>query len=251
MHPILVKIGPVTVYSYGVMVALGFGLAAYLASRNAHDFGFQKNDVIDLCIVLLIAGLIGARINYVLLHFQYYRLRPAEVFLINRGGLAFYGSFLFGLLGGILFVKKKKLHFWKLADLMAPFIVLAHAVGRVGCFLNGCCFGKVAREGFPFAVSFPHDGLLRYPVQLYSSSALLVLYLFLRRKQKRRRWDGEVFMFYIMSYAVMRFFVEFLREEPIFMYGLTFPQMMSLILFLSSIVFGITVGKRCKRSPSR
>ena len=131
MHPILFKIGPLTIYSYGLMVAAGFGAAIYLALRQAHKFGLKKENVIDICLYILIAGLAGARILYVLLNLDYYRSNPIEIFYISRGGLVWYGAFFFGLLAGLLYAVLKKISFRDMADLMAPYIALGQSIGRL------------------------------------------------------------------------------------------------------------------------
>ncbi|MFC1590236.1 prolipoprotein diacylglyceryl transferase [Candidatus Omnitrophota bacterium] len=251
MHPILVKIGPLTVYSYGLMVALGFGLAAYLAARRSRAFGISANDAIDLLICILVAGIAGARLTYVLLHLDHYRAFPMEIFLINRGGLAFYGGLVFGVLGALICIKKKRLPVWKTADLLAPFVALAHALGRIGCLLNGCCVGRQAPAGFFAAVSFPGDPLMRHPTQAYSAAALFFIFIFLWKRQDKRSFDGEVFFLYCMSYSIYRFAIEFMRDDPSVYLGLTLSQVLSLAVFSVSFSVFLAVKRRCAHSLSK
>ncbi|MFH1996157.1 MAG: prolipoprotein diacylglyceryl transferase [Candidatus Omnitrophota bacterium] len=251
MYPILAKFGPVTVYSYGFMVAVGFGLAVYLASRRSSSFGIPRNDVIDLSVCVLLAGLIGARLTYVLTNLDYYRTNAAEIVWINRGGLVFYGGFLFGAAAAFVFLKLKKLSFWNVADLIAPYSALAHAIGRVGCFLNGCCKGAPADPGAFFAVSFPGDQIARYPAQIYSALALILIFVGLRARQANRRFEGEVFLLYCTAYPLFRFFIEFARNEPALAAGLTFSQAASVVVIAAAAAALLIMRKRCKNSLSR
>src|SRR3989338_9013316 len=249
MHPILFKIGPLTIYSYGLMVAAGFGAAIYLALRQAHKFGLKKENVIDICLYILIAGLAGARILYVLLNLDYYRSNPIEIFYISRGGLVWYGAFFFGLLAGLLYAVLKKISFRDMADLIAPYIALGQSIGRIGCFLNGCCYGTVAAQGFPLRVYFPEDAFPRHPTQVYSSLALLGLFILLRYLQGHRRFRAEIFFSYAVLYPVQRFIIEFFRgDNPRVIMNLTVSQAGSLAVFVISSCAYIIFLIRFKRS---
>ncbi len=236
MHPILLKIGPLAIYSYGLMVAAGFGTAVYLASAQAHKFGLRKESVVDISLCVLIAGLVGARILYVLLNLGFYRSNPIEVFYISHGGLVWYGAFLFGVSAALIYVAKKVISFWNTADLFAPYIALGQALGRIGCFLNGCCYGGQAARNFPFAVYFPEDVFPRHPTQIYSSLLLLGLFIALRYMQTKRRFAGEIFLAYAILYSLERFVIEFFRGDnpPVFL-NLTISQVISPVVFAAAI----------------
>ncbi len=222
MHPILLKLGPVTVYSYGVFVALGFAAAALLIYRRAVNFGIDKNDAIDLLILMLVAGIIGARLFYVLLNLGYYTANFSEIINLSKGGLVWYGGFFAAIASGALLIKKKKMGFLNTMDLITPYIALAQAFGRAGCFLNGCCYGL--------------DG---YPIQLLSSFVLVMIFIILRSWQDRRRFIGEIALGYCILYSLKRFGVEFFRgDNPRIIIGLTISQVISLfVLIAAGIVF--------------
>ncbi len=233
MHPIIAKIGPLYVYSYGLMVAIGFAVSTLLAYKHAGDFGINKEKIIDLGIVMLAGGIIGARIVYVALNFQYYMKNPLEIFNLTKGGLVWYGAFIFGMIASAWFVKKNKINFWTAADLYAPYIALAQAFGRIGCFLNGCCYGSVAPSGFILDVIFPEESVLRYPTQIFSAIALLLIFAILRIWQKKRHFNGEIFLGYGLLYSMKRFGVEFFRGDyPKILYGLTISQLISAVMFI-------------------
>ena len=233
MHPILAKIGPLYVYSYGLMVAIGFAAATLLAYRHADEFRINKERVIDLGIVMLISGVLGARIVYVALNFQYYARNPMEIINLTRGGLVWYGAFIFGMAASALFVRKNRISFRTAADLFAPYIALAQAFGRIGCFLNGCCYGSAAPSGFILSVIFPEESISRYPTQIFSAIALLLIFAILRVWQKKRHFNGEIFLGYGLLYSMKRFSVEFFRgDNPKLLYGLTISQLVSAVIFI-------------------
>ncbi|MDO8535478.1 MAG: prolipoprotein diacylglyceryl transferase [Candidatus Omnitrophota bacterium] len=233
MHPIIAKIGPLYVYSYGLMVAIGFAVATLLAYRHADEFGINKERVIDLGIVMLVGGIIGARIVYIALNFHYYLRNPLEIVNLTKGGLVWYGAFILGMVSASWFLKKHKISFWNAADLFAPYIVLAQAFGRIGCFLNGCCYGSAAPFDFMLSVVFPEESVLRYPTQAFSAIALLLIFVVLRIWQKKRHFFGEIFLGYGILYSIKRFGMEFLRgDNPKIFYGLTISQLISVAIFI-------------------
>ena len=234
MHPILLKLGSFTIYSYGFMVALGFGVATFLIYRRADKFGLNPDTVLDLAILILTAGLIGARLFYVMLNFEYYRVSPIEIVNFSKGGLVWYGGFASALLAGVWYMRRKGLNFWKASDLIAPYLALAQSIGRVGCYLNGCCFGLD-----------PH------PAQIYSSAALLLLFAILRIWQDKRRFDGEIFLGYCILYPLKRFLMEFVRDDsPKAFYGFTIFQIISAALFLIAVTAFFARALKWKKGSS-
>ena len=222
MHPILLKLGPVTVYSYGAFVALGFAAAAFLIYRRAAHFGIDKDNAMDLVILMLVSGVVGARLFYVLLNMAYYRANPYEIINLSRGGLVWYGSFFAAIGSAVIYIKRRKIGFLNAMDLIVPYIALAQAFGRAGCFFNGCCYGL--------------DGI---PIQLYSSFLLVVIFVLLVYWQDRRRFKGEIALGYCMLYPLKRFGVEFFRGDNLRIFsGLTISQVISLFVFIiAALIF--------------
>jgi len=236
MHPILLKIGPFTIYSYGLMIALGFAIAIFLACRRAHLFGLNADRIIDLAVFLLLGGIIGARVFYILLNLNYYKINMFEAIDLTKGGLVWYGGFAAALLVLIWYIKKNKIKFWPVADFMAPYVALGEAFGRIGCLLNGCCYGREASAGYPSGIIFPGESVIRYPTQIYSSVILLLIFMILRLWQERRHFAGEIFLGYCALYSMKRFFIEFLRgDNPQIMLGLTISQIISVIVFVLAV----------------
>lgn len=252
MHPIIAKIGPLYIYSYGLMVALGFAIAITLSYREAARFHIDKDRIIDFGIVVLLGGLIGARLFYVLMNLGYYIANPKDIINLTKGGLVWYGGFLVGILVGIVFVKRNNINFWDGADLLAPFIALAQSMGRIGCFLNGCCYGMPAPKGYILGVTFPCESVLRHPTQVYESVILLILFLVLRRWQRSRHFKGEIFLGYAILYSLSRFSLEFLRgDNPKILANLTISQIVSTAILLICLAILIIRFLSWKKSSSR
>lgn len=236
MHPILLKLGPVTVYSYGVMIALGFAIATFFMYTRAKDFQLDRDRVIDLLILILITGILGARLLYILLNLPYYSANPLEIPNLSKGGLVWYGGFLSAIAATIFYVLKYRLNFWSIVDLMSPYIALAQCLGRIGCFLNGCCYGIEAGEECILGIVSADGHTLLYPTQIYSSVALLLIFIVLRIWQDRRHFPGEIFLGYCALYSSKRFLMEFLRgdNEKIIL-GLTLSQIISVAVFFLAL----------------
>lgn len=242
MCPVLFKFHSLTIYSYGFLVALGVLAVFCLTVSRAKASGFSGDTVSDLIVLLFVAGVIGARFFYVLQHFEEYRHVPVKVFSIQEGGLVWYGGFIFALTAGFIYAVLRKLPVLRLLDFFAPFIPLAHAIGRIGCFLNGCCFGKFTESRF--GVLFPGEPAKRLPTQLYESAFLVLLFIFLLRLFSRKHRAGEIFISYVVLYSAARFLFEFLRGDQQLVFSLTIPQWSSLFLFAGAFAFLIYLKKR-------
>jgi phosphatidylglycerol:prolipoprotein diacylglycerol transferase len=219
------------------MVALGFAIAILFCYREASKFGIDKDKVVDFGIFILLGGLLGARIFYVLSNLDYYLSHPLETLNLSKGGLVWYGGFLMGVLVGLIFVRVNRINFWNGADMLAPFIPLAQAIGRIGCFLNGCCYGVSAPKDYPLAVMFPGESVWRHPTQIYESFALLIIFLILKKWQSSRHFKGEIFLGYALLYSLSRFLVEFLRgDNPKIFSALTISQLVSILISLTCMM---------------
>jgi phosphatidylglycerol:prolipoprotein diacylglycerol transferase len=222
------------------MLGLAFLVTIYLASKRASIFNIPEEAVSNLIILFLVSGVIGARIAYVLANMSDFAGRPLQILMISKGGLIFYGGFILASIAGVIFAKIRNLAILDTADIIAPFIALGHAIGRVGCFLNGCCFGRPT-DSF-LGVRFPHTFAKVYPTQLFSSAGLLIIFFFLLFFQSRRSFKGEIISLYLILYGIFRFFIEFLRGDllPVF-HGLTSTQLVSIIfVIVGTILFAFT-----------
>ena len=236
MHPVFAKIGPLAVYSYGVMVAVGFAVAAFLIYRHAGRLSLNKDKIIDMLVLMLLFGIAGGRLLYVMLNLSYYFARPLEIFDLSKGGLVWYGAFIAGFITAITYARLNKLDFWLVMDLIVPYTALAQAFGRIGCYLNGCCYGVESPAGYIFGVVFPDSCAARHPAQLYSALLLLLIYSILRIWQESPHFKGEIFLAYCMLYPLKRFAIEFLRgDNPKMFFGMTISQVISVAVFLAAL----------------
>ncbi|MFA5090153.1 MAG: prolipoprotein diacylglyceryl transferase [Candidatus Omnitrophota bacterium] len=243
MHPEICRIGPFTIYAYGLMLAVAFITASYLAASRGRKEGIKAEFVFNLAFVVFIFGIIGARILYILQHYRYYLDYPLEMFMLQRGGLSLFGGIIAGCTAGAFYLRKKGLPVYKILDLMVPFVALAQAIGRIGCFLNGCCYGRHWQFGFYFPVH--QDTLI--PTQLYSSLGMVLIFIILRLMQDAPHKQGEVFYMYLFLYSIKRFLIEFWRaDNPGIIFGLTIFHFMSMALFIFSLLKLILLKRQAK-----
>ncbi len=232
MFPIICKIGPVPVYSYGLMLALAVLATSWLVARDAHaKLALKKDDVYDLVFWVVLAGIAGARLFYVLLNWRQFVSSPLEIVMLQNGGLAWQGSLLAGLLAVVLYIRKKGWPLWKFLDLASPYVALGQAIGRIGCLLNGCCYGKPAVWG----LYFPVWGERLQPTQIYMSAGQIAIFLLLRALQPKAKRDGQVFVWYLMFSAIERFIVEFFRADHDLYYGLSLFQYICFGIFIAAL----------------
>lgn len=228
MLPEICQIGSFTIYSYGLMLVLAFFTCAYLASRQAKKEGVDPELIFNLCFFVFIFGIIGARIFYVFYDFRFFLRHPLEIIMLQHGGMAWFGGLIFGSGAAVIFIKKNKLGLLRVLDLLVPFVALAQAIGRIGCLLNGCCYGRPSEYGIYFKV----HGQALIPTQLYSSLLLLLVFFVLRSIQNRKHQLGQVLWAYLFLYSTVRFFIEYFRNDsPRIFYGLTLFQVLSLVTF--------------------
>ena len=233
MNPEICKIGPFTIYAYGLMLVAAFFIGATLASRQAKKENINPDAVLNLTFLAFVAGIVGARLFYVLENLNYYSKHVIEIVMLQHGGLSWFGGLILGSLSGIVYLRLKRLPVLRVIDLIAPFVALSQSVGRIGCFFNGCCFGKISEHGIYFPV---HD-LILIPAQVYSSLLLLFIFIALRFLQDRPHKEGVIFFSYLMLYSLKRFFIEFWRaDNEIILLNLTLFQLLSAIVFFVSVL---------------
>jgi len=233
MHPILFTIGPITIYSYGVMLATAVVVCTYLLSLDAKRYNISQETAYDLVFWCILWGIIGARIFYIFIEWSYFSNNLLEIPMLQKGGLAWQGGFLGGTLAGVWFAHNKKLSLRPLMDLTAPYIALGQSIGRIGCFFNGCCYGKPVAWGIYYPV---HNARL-YPTQLFETAGLFIIFLILKRAQSKPHEAGFVFVFYLWLAAIERFIVEFYRaDHDLLWLGLSLAQYIALGVFAAGLI---------------
>jgi phosphatidylglycerol:prolipoprotein diacylglycerol transferase len=245
MHPILFRIFGWPVYSYGVLLALAYLVALQLAVARAKRAGLDATKVMDFGIYLIIAALVGAKLMLIAVDYRQFADRPADLLSLVRVGGVFYGGLIAALLTGLFLVHRYQLPVWKTADLIAPGIALGHIVGRFGCLLAGCCFGRPT--DVPWAITFTDPVAANtsgtqldtplHPTQLYDAGAeAIILFILLWTERKGRPFAGRTFWLYMLLYAISRYIIEFYRnDERGVILGMSTSQFVSLIILPLSL----------------
>ena len=237
MHPILFKLGPITIYTYGVLVAIGTFVGSVILIKLAEREGLSTKDVADTAFWSVIAGLVGARVFFFIYNPEY--LRPwYRLFFFWEGGLVWYGGGLFGALTAIYFVRKRNIPLWRFADVVSIPLSVGLGFGRIGCTMAGCCYGKVCHAPFALVFKDPHSaaplGVPLCPTQPVSSAANFLIAAVLYAIYRKRRVPGVVFGSYLVLYGVFRFLIEFRRATPKEFLGfLSNNQVISIIMVAS------------------
>jgi len=217
VHPIAFELGRLSIHWYGIMVALAFLAGLWTASRRGLREGVAAEKIIDLGPWLIIGAIVGARTLYVTSYWrEQFAGKPLrEIFMVHHGGLVYYGGLIGTCQVYTIYARRKKLPFWKGADILAPSIALGYVFGRIGCLMNGCCYGRTC--SLPWAIHFPVGNPSYpnavHPTQIYESLLSLGLYAALAWLYRHKKFDGQVFGTYLVSYAVLRSFVEMFRGD--------------------------------------
>lgn len=255
MFPDLLTVGTFTIHTYGACIALGALLGILLITHEAKKQGYNQQQILDLAFYLLIAAIIGSRVFYILLNPGYYLQHPLEMLMIWRGGLVFYGGFLFAFAACFLYLKRKNLPFLKTCDLLVPGLALGEVFGRIGCFFAGCCYGDPTT--LPWSVTFTHPhslaklGVPLHPTQLYASLKALLIFIILMSFRRRQRGEGQITWLYILLYAIGRLIIEQLRgdERGLLIFGvITLTQAIAFLMIPLSLVMVVYLGRR-RTSP--
>jgi phosphatidylglycerol:prolipoprotein diacylglycerol transferase len=239
MHPILFEVGTWPVYSYGVLLAVAYLAALQLAVVRARRIGIDGSRIMDLGIYLIIAALVGAKAMLIAVDFKYFMAQPREMLSLVRAGGVFYGGLIAALLVAVWLVRRYNLRLWTTADLFAPGIALGHVIGRFGCLMAGCCYGRPTT--MPWGITFTNPeaaanvgtplGVPLHPTQLYDAGAeLAILVLLLVTERRGRPFAGRTFWLYVLLYGISRFIIEFFRgDDRGIVLGVSTSQFVSLI----------------------
>lgn len=242
MRPILFELGPLTIHSWGAVVAVGFAIALYLMYRDAKRVSIDPAKILDFGLLTLILALIGARLMYVLFDLGQFIKNPVEILMLQNGGLSIHGGLLGGLIAGVIFTRRNNISFFKLADLTAAPLILGQAIGRIGCLLAGICYGKITE--LPWAIKFEGIPGLRHPTQLYESGLDFMIFAVLWAYRKKIRFEGQLFLIYVITYSIARSVVESFRDDMQLIGPITFAQLASIfIVIIAAAIYGIKAKK--------
>lgn len=233
------------------MIALAFLFGLWTATLRAKREKIPSEKITDIVLWLMIGSILGARIVYVTTYWkEEFANQPlTEIFMIQHGGLVYYGGLIGAIVAGAIYIRWKKLPFWKTADVLAPSIALGSVLGRTGCLLNGCCYGRPT--DVPWAIRFPSDhptgGVPVHPTEIYDGLLNLGLYLFLAWLFRRKKFDGQIFATYLLCYAVTRSIVEYFRGDYSnlhYHFGLTPAQWIGVPIFIAGLFLAAILSRR-------
>ena len=215
------EIGPITLHTYGVLLALAFLAGLWAAGWQARKAGMNATAIADMAVYVLIAGLVGAKLLLLAVEWGHYSQNPRELFSLVQSGGVFYGGLIAALPVAWWYARRHSLSGWQTADVLAPAVVIGQSIGRIGCFAAGCCYGRPAEA--PWAISFHNEYANRvvgtplntplHPTQLYESLACLLIFFLLIAVAARKKFHGQVALAYVALYAIARFVIEFFRGD--------------------------------------
>jgi phosphatidylglycerol:prolipoprotein diacylglycerol transferase len=262
MYPEIFRIGSFPINTYGVLLAVSFLCAIMVSVRLAARDGLPREKIYDLSLWMLLAGLVGSKILMLFTEPEY-RADPLQLLSLDflRSGGVWYGGLLGAVLVSYWLMRRYQLPWWKTADAFAPGIAIGNFFGRQGCFAAGCCWGKPT--SLPWGVKFteagheitgvPTDTYL-HPTQLYESFAMLLVFLFLLWLHKRKRFSGQVILAYALLYSIIRFAIEFVRDDPrgdvlglTTLTGLSTSQLISLVIGITALIVLIVRRRRAQQ----
>jgi phosphatidylglycerol:prolipoprotein diacylglycerol transferase len=247
VYPELFSIGPVTVYSYGVLLAVSYLFGLWLAMRRAKRWGLDPNRVLDLGIYIIIAALVGAKLLLLVVDFEQFSRSTADFLSLARSGGIFYGGLILAVVVAFGYIARHRMPLWTTCDVFAPGIALGHVTGRLGCLAAGCCYGRPT--DLPWGLTFTNPlaaanvgtplGITLHPTQMYEAGAeLLILGFLLATERRGRPFGGRTFWSYMFLYAVSRYIVEIYRGDP---RGMVFDAF-STSQFISLLLAPLSVG---------
>jgi phosphatidylglycerol:prolipoprotein diacylglycerol transferase len=222
--PRLFHVGSFSLPTYGLLVSIGVLLGLWISVRNSAKQGINPDDAWNLGIIVVLCGIVGAKILYIVVDWSYYMSHPSEIF--SLGTLQAGGVFSGGLIGAFAaaawYIRKHRMPALNTSDAFAPGLAIGHAIGRVGCFAAGCCWGKPTHAfwGVTFSSPLAHAwvgtplGEALEPTQLFESAIELANFFILTWMLKRRKFEGQIMGTYLILYGIARYFLEFLRDDP-------------------------------------
>lgn len=257
MYPKILDLGPITIHTYGLFLAAAFIVGIWITSRNAKKAGINPDLAWNLGLIVIFSALVGAKLLLLLSDFDYYSQNFREVFSLStlRSAGVYYGGLLLALAAAAWFLIKKRLPAWQMADMAAPGIALGQAIGRLGCLSAGCCYGKPTP--MPWGITFRDEYAYHnvgvtlntplHPTQIYESLATFLLFLYLMWRLPNRHVPGRIILEYLTLYALLRFVIEFFRndERGFILYGLlSTSQFIAILTILGSGVVYFILKRR-------
>lgn len=263
MYPKILDLGPLTIHTYGLLLALAFIAGIWLASRNAAKAKLNPDSIWNLGLIIIFSALVGAKLLLFVSDYAYYSQNPREIFSLAtlRSSGVYYGGLLLALGASAWYLHKSKLPSWRVADITAPGIALGQAIGRIGCLSAGCCYGKPTTMPWGITFTNPYSAenvgvplnIPLHPTQIYESVGAFLLFIYLMWRLGRNHFTGQVILEYLGLYAALRFVIEFFRgddDRGFVLHGLlSTSQFIGILTILGSAVAFFYLRRRYRETP--
>jgi phosphatidylglycerol:prolipoprotein diacylglycerol transferase len=250
IDPVALRLGPLTIHWYGILMGTAFALGTFLAYRQTKKEGYDPEHILNLLMFIVPSAIIGARLYYVLFELHRYTDNIWKVFAVWEGGLAIHGGLIGGTIAGVWYVRKNHLPVLKMADIIAPSVIIGQAIGRWGNFINQEAHGGPVSE--TFISKFPEfiqkqmfiQGQYVHPTFLYESVWNIIVFFILIFSRTKKKFDGQIAMMYLALYSVGRFFIEGLRTDSLMIGPLRTAQLVSLLLIVVAVAGMVYLSRR-------
>jgi phosphatidylglycerol:prolipoprotein diacylglycerol transferase len=257
MYPELFSIGPVTIHTYGFFVALGLVAGVLVTIKIGKSQGISAQQVMDMGFIMILSGIIGSRLGYIIIDFSYYSTHPLDIFKLWQGGLVFSGGLIAVVLVILWYARRHDFSLWQIGDLWSPAAAIGQSIGRIGCFMAGCCYGRPT--DVPWSVVFTDSRSLAqlniplHPTQLYSSLSGLIIFIILMLLNAKKKFKGQVFLWFLILHSTGRLLIERFRGDHrgfILESRWSVTQLMTILILIGSVVTLYIVKSRKEKESS-
>ena len=254
MFPDLLSIGSLTIHTYGLFVAIGFTIALLVTIGIGKRIGISPQQVMDMGFIMILCAIIGSRLMYILMNFSYYKHHPMDSLKIWQGGLVFSGGLIAIVFVMIWYLKRHHLAFWRIGDLWAPAASIGQSIGRIGCFMAGCCYGKPT--DLKWGMVFTHPDSLAplnipiHPTQLYAAVIGFIIFLVLMALNARKKFEGQVFLWFLILHSTQRLLVERFRGDDRGLIPgseMSITQLVAVLVLLSAVVMIFVLKSKAEK----
>jgi phosphatidylglycerol:prolipoprotein diacylglycerol transferase len=254
MFPDLFSIGPFTIHTYGLLVAIGILVGLMVTVRTGRSMGISSQQVMDMGFMMIIIAIIGSRVMYILMNISYYRQHWVNMFKLWEGGLVFSGAIVGVILAMWWYARRHRLSLWKLGDLWVPGAAIGQGIGRIGCFMAGCCYGRPTDLKWSVVFSDPRSlaplNVSLHPTQIYASLSNLVIFLILLLMLSRKKFDGQIFLWFLILHSTARLFIERFRGDElgrVLGSSMSVTQLLSTVILVTSVITLIVLKTKMDR----
>lgn len=254
MYPDLFSFGPFTVHTYGLFVAIGFLAGLLVTVKIGKAQGIRTQQVVDMGFVMILSGMAGSRLFYVIMNLPYYLRHPMAALKVWEGGLVFSGGIMVVVATLLWYTKRHSLSIWQVGDLWAPGVALGQGIGRLGCFMAGCCYGRPTDLKWGVVFTHPHalapTHISLHPTQIYASISALFIFLVLYVLHPRRRFEGQVFLWFLILHSTARLAIERFRGDDrgiLLATNMSFTQFLTTFILLAAVITLIVFNSKQRK----